>query len=501
MFEVAISVLVLVAYRSATFFYEKSKISERYGDDLAHLSFVKELKRTDGQSSDLSWLYPLGKFDYPTGFHRFVYASKLSMNFVEQYGGLIPTIVDIIFVAVAGCVLFLLNGHVTPWIIALPLCRLFYGHDGRSIHFSERAWGILFGSCYLLLNVYLIQFDGNFLAHAISVGLFIVFSCSSKFAWQATFLVSLLMALFTGKLAYLSYFLLHCIGAIALTKGYSLRVLAGLIRHSYFYKTYLATRHPTVKDHYAELADIVARKKPVSTVFHNSLCRILLDNPFNLVVLYAATQSDLNIWLQFSLIGCVLTSLIGTKWLGFLGEPERYLDFCIIPSLIVVSSFGSELPIGLAGLMLITFIVVFIKHLGEFRERCRVQNKKQQNVALIQTWFSNVRDKTILTIPFRYGIYAGYDMEPSMNNRILTLHTNIGDNQQTERYKRLLGPRYPFPHNNIDELIIEFSIDLILVDKAAVAFLHKEIPDYYQRFNRFIVIEESKQFMLVAPRC
>ena len=65
------------------------------GDSMGHLMYVKEYYRTNGKPIDMSWLYILDSTDYPNGFHKLFYHLKISVSWLEKYGGYLPTIFDI----------------------------------------------------------------------------------------------------------------------------------------------------------------------------------------------------------------------------------------------------------------------------------------------------------------------------------------------------------------------------------------------------------------------
>lgn len=500
LFEITLSLAVLLLTRLVAFLYQKKWLPEHFGDDLAHLSFVKRYKQTNGHNANFDWLYPLGKSDYPTGFHYLVYLTKLPMEELQNFGGVLPMIFDAVLVLFVGSITFFFTGDVSWWILLVPLCRLFYEHDGRSIHFSERAFGLLSGSVFLT-SIFLIRSEGMHEGlYALSLLSFMVFATSSKFAIQAVTFFVFLLSVWFGDIGYLLDYLI-CFGlACVLTKGYVLKVYAGLLRHSAFYHRVLASKHPGIKNHYIDFVLTVTSFSNWRNVLTNSLFKTVVNNPFNIGLFYCVIVLPIDPWIIFSLVGVFLNLIISFRPLSFLGEPERYLEYSLLPSFVVFAKNVESIPIALKFLIVVLFMWVLCQHYFDFVKRCKGQNTAQQHMPLLKEWFAQIQNAVILPIPFRYGLYVGYDMLPIQSNKILGMHANVGEGENMHRFESLLGPVYPFPNSNIDELIRAFNIDYILVDKAAVAYFHKTHPDYFERFNKYEIVNESPIFMLVKPQ-
>lgn len=499
LYEISLSLVVLLLTRVTAFLYQKKWLPEHFGDDLAHLSIVQRYKQTNGQNANFDWLYPLGKSDYPTGFHYLIYLTKLPIAWLQDFGGVLPMIFDAILVLMVGYITFLFTGDVSWWIVLLPLCRLFYEHDGRSIHFSERAFGLLSGSVFLT-SIFLIRSEGIHEGlYALSLLSFMVFATSSKFAIQAVTFFVLILSVLYRDIGYLLDYVI-CFGiACVFSKGYVLKVYSGLFRHSVFYYRVLANKHPTIKNHYKDFLLVLTSFSNWRKIFKNSLFKTVLNNPFNIGLFYCVLNLPIDSWMIFSLVGVFLNLIISFRPFSFLGEPERYLEYSLLPSFVVFAKNVESIPLTLKLLILVLFIGLLFQHYLDFVDRCKGQNTAQRHMPVLKEWFSQIQNAVILPIPFRYGLYIGYEMTPEKSNKILGMHANVGEGQNIKRFEALLGPVYPFPKSNIDELIRAFNIDYILVDKAAVAYFHKNHPDYFERFNKYEVVNESPIFMLVKP--
>lgn len=497
MLSLSVAIFVLVFIRVCAFVYQKRLLPEHYGDDLGHLIIVKEFERTSGKRQDLSWMYPLTKSDYPTGFHYLIYLMRIPIRFLEQFGGLVPAVVDSALIILFAFVIDSQLGTQSYWLAMVPFCRLFYEHDGRSIHFSERAFGMLAGSAYLVSIFMLTEQDGSIWYYGIGLLGFIGAVLSSKFASQALFFFSLLMTILLWDLTYLVGLIVSFSIANVISRGLAKEFIEGLIRHSAFYKRVFMHINPAIKNHYRDLLGYLIQPRRMADALSNSVIKIVANNPFNLAVVYCTFVLSINEWVLFAWCGIALTLIVSLKPLTFLGEPERYLEYSLLPSVVVLLENADALPLWVFVAMGLITVLVFYSHYKNFTIRCNAQSKAQIYMPTIREWFADIHDSTILTIPMRYGLYAAYDMTPQDNNRILGLHANVGDGEAMRQYEYLLGDVYPYTNRDVDGLIENFDIDYILVDKAAVAYLHKQVGEYYARFNKYEIVNESPIFMLV----
>lgn len=498
--EILVAIVLQLAFRITGFMYQKRFTPEHYGDDLTHLSMVKEFKRTHGKKIDFTWMYPLTKSDYPSGFHYLVYLTRIPMKLLEQYGGLLPVLFDSILLLFFFIILHGVLGLTSWWFVLMPFCRLFYEHDGRSIHFSERAFGMLAGSVYLICLHLIIATSTSVGLYAIALLGFFLAIMSSKFAIQAIIFFSVLLSIFSASASYIGGLLLCLLIVMVFSKKQAIEVLSGVLRHSRFYRRVFMHINPAIKNHYKDLLLLLRHPTNLDLLFSNSLLKIIWNNPFNLAVIYCSLNTPFDAWQMFAWCGIALTVLIAWRPLTFLGEPERYLEYSLLPSFIVFVVYESILPLGLKLFIFFLFVFIFVRHYLDFVRRCNWQKRTQQFMPTIRHWFSGISSSTILTIPMRYGLYVGYNMLPDDSNKILVLHTNVGEGEAMRQYEDLLGDVYPYTNRDVDGLIEQFGIDYILVDKAAVAYLHSSVGEYYERFNKYEIVNESPIFMLVKPK-
>ena len=64
--------------------------NNHFRDSMGHLKHVQEYYRTNGSPMDVTGQYILDEADYPNGFHKIFYYLKISIPWLEKFGGLIP---------------------------------------------------------------------------------------------------------------------------------------------------------------------------------------------------------------------------------------------------------------------------------------------------------------------------------------------------------------------------------------------------------------------------
>ena len=148
-FFFCLSLLLLVSFRLVLFFLDRSKSTITFGDSMGNLKYVKEYYRTNGSPMDVTGQYILDEADYPNGFHKIFYYLKISIPWLEKFGGLIPIFCDSLLLLLITLAIYAFGGEQYEWLLAFPFLRTFYGNVGRANHFSERAYGGLWGNAYL----------------------------------------------------------------------------------------------------------------------------------------------------------------------------------------------------------------------------------------------------------------------------------------------------------------------------------------------------------------
>ena len=472
----------------------KSRASVTDGDAIGHLTFVKEFKRNGGARIDLTNRYILEGGDYPNGFHWLFFFLRFPVRWLEAMGGFLPLLFDAMLLCVAYFAIIHFGGDEVIWLLFFPFLRAFWENEGRAAHFNERAFGGLCGNIFLLSTV------GFYLEAGWAWGLaallsFLALSVSSKFTWQAVAFHCGLLSIFAGSWFFLIAFVASAFFSFICTLGYSWDVLKGLVRFSHFYSTYLAKRYPGLKRQwYMELFSLLrfGSSKIFSIVFTNPPLKLITNVPLTLVafipIWYALSY---NVWHHWILVSVFLLLLISTTSFKFLGEPERYLEYAIIPIFIVLSFFPPNEHILFTSLAIAVSIIVLLFEL--LKNRFKESNQyRGEDLRELRNWIGDQSTQTILTIPFRVSFFLGY--ETGDHHRYLTLFSSIGKGDSSLDYKWLIKDWYPFVRNNINAVIDRFGVNLVVVDKESVKNLERFIDDSYYSFDEFATLYENSTF-------
>ena len=372
---------------------------------------------------------------------------------------------------------------------------MFISNDGRSSHFSERAYGVLWGNIFLgSMVAYYIQPDIIWIISA-AVS-FLIFSISSKFSWQATFFITILLSLFEQSIFFIGFYASTFILSIILSRGYSLKVLKGLIRHSCFYKKYLSIKYFNLTNHYKSFFGTFRTsglRKKLMLFLTNSIFKFISDNPLNLAILFLIlAQGEWGIFHSWALTGIVLLFIIALEPLKFLGEPERYLEFSIIPTFVILST--SPLPYPISVIIITTIAMLYLLHCVLFIRNYKNKHLTSHDMEDLLYFFTNKEaHKTILTIPLRLSFFLGYFTK---NYKFVTLLSNIGTKKLQENYKNLIPDYYPFPGGNLSSYIKQYKINYIVTDKERIKTFETSIDNKYYTLNNYKIVHENNSYVV-----
>lgn len=464
------------------------------GDLINHLHFLRSCLENRGKIVQQIKGYLLDENDYPNGFHKLCSLTRLPLSFFEQYGGALPILFDFLLLLMVAWAMCALGGEAFWWIVLFPLLRLPLSHFGRAALFGERAFGVLCCNGYLLSAVLFYSYGkAVFLLPALFF--FTAFSTSSKFSWQAAIFYTLLLSLCCVSLAFLLCFLCCFVGSFLLTKGYSVHVLQGLIRHSRFYRAHYDGRYLHQRDHYKEIFSLFRPFrlcKIKEFVLHNSLAKMFSEVPLHLVTLVLWIQYGIEgVFSWWVLSGMVLTMLIATKTFRFLGEPERYCEYSLIPLFVLLSHYGfTDLPFTTisVGVITIFFALYHMRHVN----RCsRQMGENDAQVQELLAFLSEKEPQTFLTIPLRLSYLIGYHQRKS---KYVNLFANVPRGEKRKKYRRLVPDLYPYPGRDLQGYVQEYDVDYIICDKISISVIENQVQSGYYDLSQYNRCYENDRF-------
>jgi hypothetical protein len=500
---IILSFFLLAVSRGVMAWREKKSSLITDGDAMGHLAYVKEFYKNKGKPISMQYKYILDGDDYPNGFHKIFYFFRIPVSWLEQWGGFLPTLFDLLLFLLVATSVYLYGGQNYEWFILFPMMRLLWGNVGRSSHFNERAYGVLFGNLYLFTTVSAHIFEAYWLL-SFSILFFTVFAVSSKFTIQAITFLSALLSFFYMDLYFIATYVLSLMVSIALTRGYSYTVIKGVLRFGHFYKTYLSKIHPTtVKDAYLQLFDFrVGLIKYMVLLLRNSLLRVFTDSaPIVAIVIIIMSESwgflllDWYGWLGSAVI---LVLLISTKWLNFLGEPERYLEFALIPMFVILSFYSPSLnAVAFISSLSVSIIIIAFHFLIQLKANNQDKIMLQQDMIGLRKFVESRSNKTILTAPLRLSFFLGYNSD---DNKFVTLFSHVGEAEKKSEYKWLCPSRYPWPRREIEAVAKRYQIDYFILNYKLADQLSTEPNRPYYDTSEFHELYKNDHFVVYSLR-
>jgi hypothetical protein len=484
-----IVIFVFIMFRSWLIKVGVKNNSFTDGDAINHLEFLRQIYKNNGTIPKNINKYILDTNDYPNGYYKLLYFLRITPDFANKYGGYLSLFWDVATIVLICVSIWLWGGKHFEWIFFIPFLGLWLAHVGRAFYFSPRPFGVFVTSLFLfgLVGFYT---TGNFVFIAIALIGFIGFATSSQFGWQAATFYSLIFSIYDFSFAAI-YAVLFSLSAI-ITKGYSLDVLKGLLRHSHFYKTFLVQIHPsTIQNKYLQIYETLKRpsfKKFVTLYRENSLVAFFSLMPLHYIALYCVFVGyfKIDIFLVWMLAGLVLVLLIATEPLKFLGEPERYLEYSTIPLFVVLSRVEpmSVLPIVIAVVLIaIVDTAQFSKNAFKLRQ---TNHTKEDSIKELLTFMSKTDNSVILAMPIRLSFMLGYFHE---TNKYVSWFANIGKGSLTQEFKELVPDRYAFPGSDVDGYVKKYDIQYIVAEIAAIKSAERLLnASYYACLKKHKVV-------------
>ncbi len=386
-----------------------------------HLSLIKAIKNNQHKFVH-SHPNRIGEknFAYPQLFHWII--SFLPMRIIDNYYIMFSVIVNILQLAmflfflktifpsidsnVSYETFILLGGLI---FIFTPFSYAIWNAKIKGI--SARGFGLLLGQLYLYLVTYTYLFD-NFLFLGVSflVGFLIIIS--SQFAMQYLCISAILFALFSRNPFFLlipvfSLFLFYLIMpeiAENFTKG---QLNHKRIYYRYLSEKYILKIRPSIwRDFVSDFASKIKVEgwQSILYIYYNPVVSIFYGFPFLILfclhLIFQANVSEImantviaNICfpILISLLVFLLTSFRRTR---FLGEPERYIEFCM-PHICILGAYlcaQSQLLayVGL-GFSVLMVIVQFV--LQQLQRKHGSTTRKEKSIQKLLESIWNLADK------------------------------------------------------------------------------------------------------------
>jgi len=348
------------------------------------------------------------------------------------------------------------------------------GFGPRAFNGSPRILGqILYFIHFASFNIWL--FNGNtfFLAAA-------VFSCallfiSAKFSVQVLIFYALVFVCVTLNYRYIFIILLSFLISNIITLGRTFKVFAGQINHSIFYCKYLQKKYlfenaivfNTLKNYLknASIAFELFLKSGKINAFINwftgeqyFLHLLFTVFPHIILVIYFYEIKDfLYIW---ALSGFIFYLLTKTKYLLFLGEGERYIEYSIPASLLIFVIIFSKINFGIFLLIILCSLYLLLAVYYSVRYITRYLNVERTAEAdrEIFSKLNELPDGNIMQINSIYWSIFYY-----VNKKLLFYSGNFEEKYISKSEFDLLFSKFPCHSGRFADLVKQYSIKYIAV--------------------------------------
>lgn len=376
-----------------------------------HINLIKSIRKNGHRflkyNPNIIWSK---NFAYPQFYHwllSFIPSSVIQKYYIF-FGGILNflQLVTFLLFAVTIYPTISLNISLEKFILISGLIFLFTPFNyaiwnAKNAGISARGFGLLLGQIYLYLISWYYIFDNVvFLLAAFLVAFIILLS--SQFAMQFVLFSAPLFGIFFLNASFLFIPILICVLFYIVMPDVARNFLKGQINHKTIYSNYLADKY-ILRQRYSIWRDFIWDfllklksdfQKAILYIYYNPFLSIIYGFPFlTIFALYifsdrnirAIITTEMTIFYLFipvaiSFLIFFLTSFRKTR---FLGEPERYMEFCVPQiSLLGVVIFEHSYVVGYLGLGISIMMVIIQIILQRLKSRYGIT--KRQNEAVNQ---------------------------------------------------------------------------------------------------------------------
>ena len=492
------SVLLLFLWRLTLMLSGRRYAGDRaLADEAVHAYLFDEVR---GKRPRRQSVFLLEGSGYPMGYHRLATWIGISSITSSRVRWIVPTVIDSGTVLVIVVVLWALDLPPTYWLLALPFARVWTSTEARWVGYGERSLGTLIGVLYSVAAFELAtNASMKWYAMLGALVLVILAIAVSKFAVQGVAVTSVAISAAFWTPLPLAVLVGSVLVAIVAPGGYLRSVLAGSLRHSTFYATYLSANFygSHMNHHYSRFIQGWFGLRNPKILLSSPIYRIFSDLPtLALAVAFMiAGWDDVNpafaVWIA-CIIGWIL--LTATPFMAFLGEPERYLEYVILPSFLVIAlstKLSVSIPMWIPTLVAIATVVACLSQIIQSRGDAR---NRRSAAALLDELTEALAGRSIgvvLTVPYKLAAPLALARPDA---QFYCPVTNVGGAAQREEFKSMTW-RYPFARADILELQAARRIDTLIVDREATASLTPyRVPREWHEVassQRFVVWQRS----------
>jgi hypothetical protein len=456
-------------------------LQPKWGSDVySHLYFIDEIRKNRHKiPHKLSKTLTSGFFSYPFFVHWCL--SFLKKSWVERiepyFGAIMDTLLNLFLFF--SCVLLFGSLGINLEIAFLAslifsFFPMFTDDDSRTFALSPRVFGSLLFSISTLL-LFQFHWSGNVYCLLISLLLIPFILLSSKFAFQVMIFFYPIIALFLKSIWFLFPIPIGIILAIIFSKGLYIQILKTHFRFLAFWKKELLHKYPILLNRvdlgklFSGLPRLAQQPKEVlKLIYEYPIVRTIAHNPFLIFLVitffigtgYPNPYSELLFWIFAGVLTFVAFSF---KWLLFLGEAGRYMEYVIVPISILSAYAIINLELYFLALTFFVYsaIVIFMDYRSSLHSALKYGYSEFDEI--IGYLNSIPESKNVLVIPAYYTPQVAY----FTHHKSVIFSDNLASTNENEKEFLLVFPKmYEYPNNNLDLLAKTFNLDFVVIRKA-----------------------------------
>lgn len=479
--SLAVFVCTFVLRSSPLFFIKEYKGTDRFSH-LYYINVIRESKHHIPKKTDQ--ILTSGFLGYPMLLHWILsFFDEGTVKKIEPYLGSLWDSLHATLLFISSIYIFStiydLNSAISMSLLACVIfvfTPAFMKPGARTFSISARPVGGLLVSISLITAILFTQIDNNIYALISIFSASLVF-LSSKFSAQALFFISLGLGILTLNIFSFFIPILAFLLAIAISKGQYLTVLRGHIRYLHFYSKYIQFHHnrllpvPLNTLFWDLINRTITIKDLLKEVGKRPTFRLLIFVPYLLVFFigfYSVGFSKypiINYLVFWAITPLFLFALFNNRYLKFLGEPDRYMEYGIFPiSLYIAFVVASNqyLYYILAATILFSIGIIIFNTLVIVKFTSI--NEKLGIVKSELVEYLNSTSEIFRTLPI--PLVLGKEIVYKTKHKAVVFMGNMGTSKESrEEFKLLVPDEYPYISKELDKIIDYFKCNALIVDK------------------------------------
>ncbi|MCL4491206.1 MAG: hypothetical protein M1510_04750 [Nitrospirae bacterium] len=490
-------------------------------DTYYHFGAAEEIRRNSFRIPKKLRQYLMNSpYDYPPLFHYVLSVFKRSTR--ERIERSISAFIDSLHIIAVYMFTYYFFMNIYPvdhyrqyslWTTFLYLSSpalLSISTGPRAYQATPRVLGELLAGITFMAG-FLYHFEKDIVWGVLSVLSAAATLLTSKFSGQVILFFSIILSVFLKSAFFFLLPIFSLVTAVALTGGYYMKVLKGHVGHLYIFKKVTMRKYLNIRNK-NRLIDIISLprdlfynyKRAFNTLFFNNTFLIVaIRNPqlALLVPIYIVLIPHFLVdepryffvaWILASLICFFITSL---KPFQFLGEGDRYLEYSVLPQMVLFTTFVMPSPNKsvLIWVLLGYHFILYALNVLIFSKIYRKNSKLQQNKEEVFNFLKGNAGK-IRLLP----IGMIYELAYKTGCGILFPSGNFAINYISEKEYDALYEVYSIPNRNIRGLLNKYGLNAIFVGKNSLADIGQKYGITYD-FSDFNIVFENDFYTVYMP--